>query len=125
MYSILLALSQVISTNSYQLTLLAGEVGNTPTRFYVVTSIYLVSTAVWYLLARRFQSIYALTLPFFIYGLAFVLMGSSAFASTDHSQRWAQNVATAFYAIASSSGVVAFAFNFGDESLLYPSSDEL
>ncbi|KAH7024662.1 putative alpha-1,3-glucan synthase [Microdochium trichocladiopsis] len=114
-YSMFLALGQVISSNSYQITLLTGEIGQTAEKLYIIASVYFGSTVVWYIMVRRCQALYALTLPFFVYGAAFVLLGCSPFASNGDQRWWMQNGATALYATASSSGAIAFASNFGDE----------
>lgn len=114
-YSILLAISQVIASNSYQITLLTGSVGQPASKLYVVASIYLGSTIVWYTLSRTTSLLYPMTIPFFFYGAAFVILGFSPFASDSTTQGWVQNVATGFYAFASSSGGLAFAFNFGTD----------
>lgn len=114
-YSILLAISQVIASNSYQITLLTGSVGQPASKLYTVASIYLGSTLVWYTLSRTMPLLYPMSIPFFFYGVAFVILGFSPFSSDDTVQGWVQNVATGFYAFASSSGGIAFAFNFGTD----------
>lgn len=115
MYSILLAISQVIASNSYQITLLTGSVGQPASKLYTVASIYFASTIVWYTLSRTVSLLYPLSIPFFFYGAAFVILGFSPFASDSTTQGWVQNVATGFYAFASSSGGITFAFNFGTD----------
>lgn len=114
LYAFFLALGQIMAANSYQITLLTGEIGQTSSKLYVVASIYLATSACWWILFRRFASVLSLSLPFFFYGLAFVLLGCSPF-TTGASREWIQNVATGSYAIASSSGALYFSLNFGDE----------
>ncbi|KAL8766393.1 MAG: hypothetical protein Q9209_006827 [Squamulea sp. 1 TL-2023] len=114
-YSFFLAFGQIIAANSYQITLLTGTVGQTAEKLYIVASIYLVTSAVWWFCFRWLKSIYVLSIPFFFYGLAFLLIGLAHFAPTINSRGWVQNVATAMYATASSSGSIFFALNFGDE----------
>lgn len=114
-YSILLAVSQVIASNSYQITLLSGTVGQPASKLYVVASIYLGSTIVWYTLSRTMPLLFPLSIPFFFYGAAFIILGFSPLAASSDVQGWVQNVATGFYAFASSSGGIAFAFNFGTD----------
>ena len=114
-YAFLLALGQIISANSYQITLLTGEVGQTANKLYVIASIYLVTSVCWWCLFRRFSSMVCLSLPWFFYGLAFLLIGIAHYAPTVSGRGWVQNVGTAFYAVASSSGSIFFALNFGDE----------
>ncbi|KAL0934139.1 alpha-glucan synthase [Colletotrichum truncatum] len=114
-YAMLLALNQIIATNSYQVTLLTGEVGQTATKLYIIASIYLVSSIVWYTMSRTIPLLYPLTAPYIVYGIAFIILGSSPFAADNTTQVWLQNAATGLYAFASSSGSLAFAFNFGTD----------
>lgn len=106
---------QVIAANSYQITLLTGQVGQPASKLYVVASIYLVTSIMWWLLYRRLMTVYVLSLPFLFYGLAFFFIGVAPYGPNIVGRGWLQNVATAWYAIASSSGSIFFAVNFGDE----------
>jgi len=112
-YSFFLALGQIIAANSYQITLLTGEIGETASKLYVVACIYLAASLVWWFAFRRFALIYTLTLPWFFYGLAFFLLGMAPYAATTSGRGWVQNVATGFYSLASAAGSFFFAQNFG------------
>lgn len=114
-YSLLLAFGQVIAANSYQVTLLTGEVGQSAEKLYVVSSIYLVTSIIWWFLFRSVKATYVLSLPFLFYGLAFMFVGLSPFVPMGPPRSWMQRVGTACYAGASSSGSLYFALNFGDE----------
>lgn len=114
LYAFFIALGQIMAANSYQITLLTGEVGQTASKLYVIASIYLATSICWWILFRRFASVLSLSLPFFFYGLAFILIGVSPYA-TGSSRTWIQNMGTAFYTVASSSGALFFALNFADE----------
>ena len=114
-YAFFMAFGQIIAANSYQITLLTGEIGQTAEKLYIIATIYLVTSLCWWILFRRFSSRLCLSLPFFFYGLAFTLIGVAHYASTTKGRGWTQNVATGFYAVASSSGSIFFALNFGDE----------
>ncbi|KAK2000291.1 alpha-1,3-glucan synthase [Colletotrichum falcatum] len=114
-YSMLLALNQIIATNSYQVTLLTGEVGQTASKLYIIATVYLCSSVVWYVMSRTVPLLYPLSAPYVVYGVAFMLLGFSPFAADDAGQVWLQNAATGLYAFASSSGSLAFAFNFGTD----------
>jgi alpha-1,3-glucan synthase len=114
-YAFFMAFGQIIAANSYQITLLTGEVGQSAEKLYVIASIYLVTSICWWISFRRLSSVVCLSLPFFFYGLAFLLVGTAHFASSASGRGWVQNVATGFYAVASSSGSIFFALNFGDE----------
>ncbi|KAF2465803.1 uncharacterized protein BDR25DRAFT_378495 [Lindgomyces ingoldianus] len=114
-YSFVLAIGQIISANSYQVTLLTGGIGQQATKLYAIATVYLVTSCIWWLLFRRLKSVYVLSSPFVIYGIAFFILGMSPLAPTATGRFWVQNVATGLYAAASSSGSLFFALNFGDE----------
>ena len=115
-YSLFLGLGQIIAANSYQITLLTGEVGQTPEKLYGIATTYLVTSIIWWFIFRYFKSVVCLSLPWFFYGLAFTLIGVSHWESNEFNRGWIQNVASGAYAAASSSGSLFFALNFGDES---------
>ncbi|KAL4939530.1 hypothetical protein BDV06DRAFT_224955 [Aspergillus oleicola] len=115
-YSFILGLGQIIAANSYQITLLTGEVGQTPEKLYGIATVYLVSSIVWWFLFRFCKSVVVLSLPWFFYGLSFVLIGVAHFESGGFSRVWIQNVGAGTYAAASASGSLFFALNFGDEN---------
>lgn len=114
-YSFLLALGQILAANSYQITLLSGEIGQTATKLYVVASIYLAASILWWAIFRLVPSRYVISLPFICYGLAFFILGMAPYATSFSARGWVQNVATGFYALASGSGSLFFALNFGSE----------
>jgi len=115
MYSFFIALGQILSANSYQITLLSGEIGQTASRLYTIASIYLAASIIWWMLFRSMQSRYVITLPFVCYGLAFFILGMAPYGNSIASRGWIQNVATGLYAFASGSGSLFFALNFGSE----------
>lgn len=108
---------QIIAANSYQITLLTGSVGQAAEKLYVVATIYLAGSVMWWFLYRRLKTVYVLALPFSLYGIAFFLIGLAPLGASVAGRGWIQNVATGFYAIASSSGSIYFAVNFGDEGI--------
>ncbi|UZJ55651.1 hypothetical protein CBS101457_004971 [Exobasidium rhododendri] len=114
-YSLFLALGQIMAANSYQITLLTGQVGQAASRVYVLCAIYLASSIVLWLIFRRFPSVIVLTIPFFFYGLTFMILGLARFGSSVYARGWIQNVASCSYAIGSASGSLYFSLNFGDE----------
>jgi len=113
-YSFILALGQIISGNSYQVVLLAGEAGQTANQLYIIAGTYAVTSVLWWLLFRRLTALYSLSLPWFFYGLAFVLIGVTPFLP-EGNRPAVQNTASALYAAGASSGALFFALNFGDE----------
>jgi alpha-1,3-glucan synthase len=114
-YTILLAFGQIISANSYQITLLTGSVGQQAEKLYSISTVYAITSILWWLLFRRAKAVWTLSTPFFFYGLAFLLLGVAPLLPSANGVFWMQNVATAVYATASSSGALFFAMNFGDE----------
>ena len=75
----------------------------------------MTASVIWWFLYRRLQTVYVLSLPFLIYGLAFLFIGFAPLGPTISGRGWIQNAATGLYAAASASGSVYFAVNFGDE----------
>ncbi|KAJ6045859.1 hypothetical protein N7499_001403 [Penicillium canescens] len=114
-YALFLGLGQIIATNSAQITLLVGQVGETAVKLYIIATIYCVSTIAWWTLFYRFPSVIVLSLPWLLYSLAFMVIGISPFGITSLGRAWAQNVAAGVYAAASSSGSLFFSLNFGDQ----------
>ncbi|KAK5706292.1 hypothetical protein LTR97_001279 [Elasticomyces elasticus] len=113
LYSFLLALGQILAANSYQITLLSGQVGQTATQLYVIASIYLVATLIWWYMFRRIALRWVMSMPFLMYGLGFFLLAMAPFAASAGSRGWIQHVATGFYAVASAAGSLYFSQNFG------------
>ncbi|KAJ5778652.1 hypothetical protein N7520_001898 [Penicillium odoratum] len=114
-YSIFLALGQIIAANSYQITLLTGEVGETADKLYGIATTYAITSICWWLVYRYFKSVVCLSTPWFFYGLAFLLIGSAHWEPHSFNRGWIQNIGSGCYAAASSSGSIFFASNFGDE----------
>ncbi|KAJ5902211.1 hypothetical protein N7495_002739 [Penicillium taxi] len=114
-YSLFLGLGQIIATNSSQITLLSGQIGETAMKLYIIATIYCVSSIVWWFLFYRFPSVIVLSLPWFIYTMAFICIGVSPYGLNELGREWTQNVAAGVYAAASSSGSLFFALNFGDQ----------
>jgi alpha-1,3-glucan synthase len=112
-YSFLLALGQILAANSYQITLLTGQEGQTATQLYCIASIYLASSLVWWCLFRRLPCMVVMTLPFFFYGMGFFLLAFAPYGSTTLVRAWVQYVATGMYAIGSAAGSLFFSQNFG------------
>jgi alpha-1,3-glucan synthase len=114
-YSIFLALGQIIAANSYQIVLLTGEVGETAEKLYGIATTYAITSVCWWLVYRYFKSVVCLSTPWFFYGLAFFLIGSAHWEGNSFNRGWIQNIGSGCYAAASSSGSIFFASNFGDE----------
>ncbi|KAF2641815.1 alpha-1,3-glucan synthase [Massarina eburnea CBS 473.64] len=114
-FAFFIALGQILAANSYQITLLTGEQGETADKLYIIASIYLAASIFWWSLFRTVQSRYVIALPFICYGLAFFILGMAPYGTNENARGWIQNVATGLYALASGSGSLLFALNFGSE----------
>ncbi|KAK4652703.1 Cell wall alpha-1,3-glucan synthase ags1 [Podospora pseudocomata] len=114
-YTLILALGQILAANSYQISLLNGEQGQTAGTLYTIASIYAATSICWWVGSRNLKSVWVLSTPFAIYGLAFLFAGCAPFAQSFYARGWVQNTASGLYAAASSSGSMFFALNFGDE----------
>lgn len=116
-YSIILALGQIMAANSSQITLLTSgsRSGTDSALLYILGSLYIVTSCGWWLAFRRIPSFYILSLPFVLYGLTFFTIGVASFSSNPSGQAWAYHIAAAFYVIGSSSGYLFFSLNFGDD----------
>src|SRR3569833_1690192 len=62
-YTMLLALGQIMAVNSYQIVLLTGQIMPTENQLLLVCGIYGAATIFWWLLIRYIKSIYTLSLP--------------------------------------------------------------
>ncbi|KAK1753174.1 family 5 putative glycoside hydrolase family 13/Glycosyltransferase [Echria macrotheca] len=114
-YTVLLAFGQILGANSYQISLLNGEQGQTASMLYTIASIYAASSILWWIAFRNLKSVWVLSAPFAIYGLAFIFVGCAPFGGSDYARGWLQKTGSGLYAAASSSGSLYFALNFGDE----------
>ena len=115
-YSLFLGLGQIIAANSYQITLLTGEVGQTAEKLYGIATVYLITSIIWWIFFRFFKAVVVLSIPWLLYGTAFLIIGLAHFESDMTTRGWIQNVGSGVYAAASSSGSIFFSLNFGDES---------
>ena len=106
---------QILAANSYQITLLTGETGSAADKLYALAAIYMAASIFWWCLFRRLQAVYVLASPFVLYGLAFFILGMGLYVSDKAKRGWVYNVATGIYGIASASGSLFFATNFGTE----------
>ncbi|KAJ5639926.1 uncharacterized protein N7484_007788 [Penicillium longicatenatum] len=113
-YSILLALGQIMAVNPSQITLFTGS-ESSPAALYILGSLYTITSCGWLLAFRRIPSLYILSLPFVLYSLAFFIIGVASFSPDASGQTWVYHIAAAFYIMGSSSGYLFFSLNFGDD----------
>lgn len=118
-YAFMMALGQILSVNSYQITLLTGEASQTSDKLYIIGSVYFATSIMWWLLIRNFKSLYSICIPWVFFGLAFFILGITGFISNTDTQNTVQLIATVMYTAGASSGAVMFALNFGDEGKLF------
>src|SRR5438045_9131022 len=109
--------SQVIASRSLQLSLLIDQITPKASQLYILASIYLVASITWWLVFRYLRAIYCLSIPFYIYALAFFLIGLPAFSPFSNGRTWVNNVATGCYALASASGSLFFGLNFAEDGI--------
>lgn len=117
LYTIILAIGQMLGATSFQITLLTGQNFQLDTELYVLGAVFLVASIVWYTLFRMKPSVWVLSLPWIFYGLAFFLVGLPSISSAFNGAHNAiTSVATWCYAIASAAAFLFFGLNFGEEA---------
>lgn len=114
-YAFFLVIGQIIAANSYQIVLLTGQVGQNAAQVYIISSIYAISSVLWWLAFRRFGSRFCLSVPFLFYGLSFLFVGLGRFAAPGTPRSVMNYFGSGMYALASASGAFFFVLNFGDE----------
>jgi alpha-1,3-glucan synthase len=121
LYTIILALGQMLGATSFQITLLSGQNYQGDIQLYVLGCVFFVASLVWYALFRYKPSVYVLAYPWIFFGLAFFLVGlpsiSDVFSATAHDM--ITSVATWCYAIASAAAFLFFGLNFGEEAVRF------
>ncbi|KAI0006163.1 glycoside hydrolase family 13/glycosyltransferase family 5 protein [Russula compacta] len=117
LYTIVIALGQVLSATSFQITLLSGQSSQDNLQLYVLSGVFLAASAVWYPMFRLKPSIWVLSTPWLFFGLAFFLIGLPSLAQALHpSHKIVSSVATWCYAVASAAAFIFFGLNFGEEA---------
>uniref|UniRef100_A0A0W0GDS6 alpha-1,3-glucan synthase n=1 Tax=Moniliophthora roreri TaxID=221103 RepID=A0A0W0GDS6_MONRR len=119
LYAIVMALGQMLSATSFQITLLTGRNWQDNVQLYVLGAVFLAASAVWYSMFRLKPSVYVLSAPWIFFGLAFLCIGipsvlRNILSSRGH--RIIANVATWCYAVASAASFLFFGLNFGEEA---------
>ncbi|KIJ68914.1 glycosyltransferase family 5 protein [Hydnomerulius pinastri MD-312] len=117
LYTIVIALGQMLAANSYQMTLLTGQNYQNDLQLYVLSAVFLASSFVWYTLFRLKPSVYVLSAPWLFYGLAFFLIGLPSLSSKlANTHNIISDIATWLYAVASAAAFIFFGLNFGEEA---------
>ena len=117
LYTIIIALGQMLAATSFQITLLSGSNSQTNLQLYVLGGVFLASSIVWYTLFRMKPSVYVLSAPWVFFGLAFFLIGLPSVASKLNVAHEAlSSAATWSYAVAAAAAFCFFGLNFGEEA---------
>lgn len=117
LYTIIIAIGQMLAANSYQMTLLGGQNYSDNLQLYVLGAVFLVSSAVWYAFFRFKPSVYVLSAPWLFYGMAFFLIGIPSLNSKlNGTHTIVADIATWLYAVASAAAFAFFGLNFGEEA---------
>jgi alpha-1,3-glucan synthase len=118
LYTIVIALGQVLGATSFQITLLAGATSQNNLHLYILGGIFLVASAVWYPMFRRKPAVWVLSAPWLFFALAFFLIGLPSLAERLHPvHQILSTVATCCYAVASAAVFIFFGLNFGEEAV--------
>ncbi|PLW45220.1 hypothetical protein PCASD_04029 [Puccinia coronata f. sp. avenae] len=118
-YTIILAVGQILGATSFQLSLLSGTSSNGSIDFYVIGAVNILGSFFWYGLSRKKPATWSLSMPWIFFGLAFVFIGLPSLS--EHLKQFSPRhelavAASAFYSFASSAGFLFFSSNFGEEA---------
>ncbi|EJF65933.1 glycoside hydrolase family 13 and glycosyltransferase family 5 protein [Dichomitus squalens] len=117
LYTIIIALGQMLAATSFQITLLSGQNSQSNLQLYVLGGVFLASSVVWYTLFRMKPSVYVLSAPWVFFALAFFLIGlPSVTAKLNVAHVALSSAATWAYAVASAAAFCFFGLNFGEEA---------
>ncbi|MBW0472818.1 hypothetical protein O181_012533 [Austropuccinia psidii MF-1] len=119
LYTILLALGQVLGATSFQLSLLGGTSSQRTFDLYVIGAVNIVGSVCWYTLNNTKPAVWSLSLPWVCFGMAFMIIGLPSLSTTlkMYAVRHPLSlVASSFYSFASAAGFLFFSANFGEEA---------
>jgi len=118
LYTIVMALGQVPSATSFQITLLLEESSQNNLQLYILGGVFLAASAVWYPMFHLKPSFWVLSAPWIFFGLVFFLIGLPSLTQALHPAHKAlSSVGTWCYAIASAAALLFFGLNFGEEAM--------
>jgi alpha-1,3-glucan synthase len=121
LYTVVIALGQVLSATSFQITLLSGQGSQNNLQLYVLGGVFLAASSVWYPLFRLKPSFWVLSAPWLFFGFAFFFIGLPSLTQSLHpAHTILSNLATWCYAIASAAAFLFFGLNFGEEAVSIP-----
>jgi alpha-1,3-glucan synthase len=118
-YTIILAIGQMIGATSFQITLLTGQNYEKNLQLYILGCVFFVASLIWYTLFRIKAAVHVLAYPWIFFGIAFFLVGipsvSDYFSPRVHDIL--TSIATWSYAVGSAASVLYFGLNFGEEAV--------
>jgi len=84
-------------------------------QLYVLGAVFFGASAVWYLLFRFKPAVWVLSIPWFFFGVVFLLIGLP-YISKSPAHDIISSIVTWSYAVASAGGFAFFGLNFGEEA---------
>ncbi|KAG8878121.1 Cell wall alpha-1,3-glucan synthase ags1 [Tulasnella sp. 331] len=117
LYTIIIALGQMLGATSFQITLLSGQNYQNDLQLYVLSGVFFVASVFWYTLFRMKPSVYVLSSPWLFYALAFFIVALPSVHPIFLPAHGAlTSAATWLYACASAAAFLYFGLNFGEEA---------
>jgi alpha-1,3-glucan synthase len=117
LYTIVIAIGQMLAANSYQMTLFTGQNYQDDVQLYVLGGVFLCSSFVWYSLFWWRPSVYVLSAPWLFFGIAFFLIAIPSLSpSVAQTHTILSDLATWSYAVSSAGAFAFFGLNFGEEA---------
>ncbi|EPY52099.1 alpha-1,4-glucan synthase Ags1 [Schizosaccharomyces cryophilus OY26] len=114
-YSLFIALGQILASTAYQLTLFTGTSSIKTYQLYAICGFFIAASFFWWYVYSKVPAYYVLSCPFLFYALALFLVGLPAFDRIAGGRVWITNVGAWVYSIGSASGSIFFSLNFGEE----------
>ena len=97
--------------------MLSGSNGETNVQLYIIGGVFFGASIVWYLLFRFKPAVWVLSLPWFFFSVAFLLIGLPYISKKLlPAHDILSSVATWAYAVGSAAGFAFFGLNFGEEA---------
>ena len=108
---------QTLSATSYQIVLLSGTNVQSNVQLYIIGAVFFGASLVWYILSRVKPSLWVLSLPWFFFSVAFLLVGLPFVTKSLLPARdILTSIATWAYTVASAGSFAFFGLNFGEEA---------
>lgn len=119
-YTILLALGQVLGATSFQLSLLGGTSSQRTFDLYIIGAVNILGSVCWYVLNNTMPATWSLSLPWVSFGMAFMMIGIPSLPMDGLKLYGVRHpislMASSIYSFASAAGFLFFSTNFGEEA---------